>query len=306
MGTPRFAVPSLLALTGEHQVDAVFTRPDAVRGRGRTLTASPVKAEAEALGIPVLEPATLRDPAVLERLRSLTPDVIVVAAYGLILPPEVLAVPAGGVLNVHASLLPRWRGAAPIARAILAGDAETGVVIMRMEEGLDTGPYATVMRMPVDDADVAALTADLADAGAEALLQTVRLVEKGTVEWTVQDDSLATYADKMSAGDVAFHRETKVVDGWRRVRASSDSAPSTLRIEGARVRLLAAEPLETTETAGTPRAGSVTTGKRGVVLGMADGGLLVTSLVPEGRRTMEASAWARGARLVDDATWSPV
>ena len=119
---------------------------------------------------------------------------VVVAAYGLILPREVLSIAPHGVLNVHASLLPRWRGAAPVARAILAGDDETGVAIMRMEEGLDTGPYATVMRVPVADADLAALTGDLAEAGAEALLEAMRSVEAGTVEWTVQDAALATYA----------------------------------------------------------------------------------------------------------------
>jgi methionyl-tRNA formyltransferase len=302
MGTPEFAVSSLRALTAEHEVDAVFTRPDAVRGRGRALAPSAVKVEAEALGIPVYEPATMRDPAVHDQLRKLAPDVVVVAAYGLILPPEVLSVGSHGALNVHASLLPRWRGAAPIARAILAGDSETGVSIMRMEEGLDTGPYATVARLPIGDSDLAWLTAELADLGAEALLDTMRLVEAGTVEWIVQDDAAATYAGKMGPADVALDPALSVVDAWRRVRASSSSAPCALRVAGTRVRALAASMAPDASL----ESGRLSAGKHGVTLGLSDGALLITSLVPEGRNTMDASAWARGARLTDDATWGPV
>jgi methionyl-tRNA formyltransferase len=305
MGTPEFAVPSLRALTAEHQVDGVFTRPDAVRGRGRGLAPSRVKAEAEALGIPVLQPATLRDPAALEQLRALAPEAVVVAAYGLILPPDVLAVAPHGALNVHASLLPRWRGAAPIARAILAGDAETGVAIMRMEEGLDTGPFATVARVPVGEADLAELTAGLAAAGADALLETMRLLEAGSVVWTDQNDELATYADKTSAADVALDPTLTVVDAWRRVRASSSSAPSALRVAGTRLRALAARMTAPTAEGAEPLPGRFTSGKDGIALGMSDGALLVTSLVPEGRNAMDASAWARGARFADDMTWGP-
>ena len=141
MGTPSFAVPSLDALIGRHEVVAVYTRPDPLRGRGRHRMASAVKERALEAGIRVEQPGTLRDTGCVDVLRSFRPDVIVVAAYGVILPPDVIDLPSHGCLNVHASLLPRWRGAAPIQRAILAGDATTGVSIIRMEAGLDTGPW---------------------------------------------------------------------------------------------------------------------------------------------------------------------
>jgi len=151
MGTPAFAVPTLDALLGAHDVAAVYCRPDRASGRGRKVVASPMKEQALAAGVPVEQPATLRDPEAVATLSSYAPDVIVVAAYGLILPPEVLAVPQHGCLNVHGSLLPRWRGAAPVQRAILAGDEVTGVSIMQMEEGLDTGPWCLQVSVPVDE-----------------------------------------------------------------------------------------------------------------------------------------------------------
>ena len=202
MGTPSFAVPSLLALAKAHDVVAVYTRPDAVSGRGGRLSPSPVKQASAELGIEVFQPATLKDAAVVEELTRLQPDVIVVAAFGMILPQAILDIPALGCLNVHASVLPRWRGAAPIQRAILAGDPVAGVSIMRMEEGLDTGPYCQVATLKIEALTAGEVTERLADLGACVLLDALEDVGSGTCAWERQDDAQATYAPKIEKGDV--------------------------------------------------------------------------------------------------------
>ena len=187
MGTPKFAAAILEDLAQQHEVVAVYTRPDAVRGRGKRLEPSAVKAAAERLGLSVRTPRTLRDEAVQRELAALAPDVVCVAAYGAILPKAVLDLPRHGCLNVHASLLPRWRGAAPIERAILAGDEETGVCVMRMEEGLDTGAYCVCRTTSVAGKSAADLTEELADLGSHALLTALVRVERGVDAWTEQD-----------------------------------------------------------------------------------------------------------------------
>ena len=190
MGTPQFAVPSLQALNRTHGVVCAYTRPDAVSGRGRHTRPSPVAEMAASLGIEVRQPATLRDETVQAELATLAPDLLVVAAYGLILPQAVLDAARLGAVNVHASLLPRWRGAAPIQRAILSGDADVGVSIMCMEAGLDTGPYCLQRQLAADDLDAVALTGTLADLGASALLDALPAIEDRTAAWTAQDESL--------------------------------------------------------------------------------------------------------------------
>ena len=204
MGTPEFAVPSLESLAEVHEVVAAFTRPDAVSGRGGKTRPSPVAEAADLLGIPVFKPVSLRTSEVQEHLASLRPDVIVVAAYGLILPTGVLGIPPLGCVNVHGSLLPRWRGAAPVQRAILAGDERTGVSIMRMEEGLDTGPYCAVDSTSVDEKNSEELTAELAIMGAALLISSLAAMDSAECVWCAQDDSLATYADKITRADVTL------------------------------------------------------------------------------------------------------
>ena len=175
MGTPAFAADILEEVAQQQDVVAVYTRPDAISGRGNKLEPSPVKATALKLGLPVYTPPTLRTEAVQQELAAFEPDVIVVAAYGAILPKEVLDIPRLGCFNVHASLLPRWRGAAPIERALLAGDEEVGVCIMAMEEGLDTGDYCISRSIEVRNQSAEALTAELAELGAQALLVALAL-----------------------------------------------------------------------------------------------------------------------------------
>lgn len=298
MGTPGFAVPVLRALAGAHRVLAVYTRPDAASGRGSRLLPPPVKSVALELGLPVRQPATLRDPQVRAELAALRPDVVCVAAYGAILPPEVLAIPRHGCLNVHASLLPRWRGAAPIQRAILAGDATAGASIMRMEAGLDTGPWALQTRTPVGDATAAELTARLAELGASALLEVLSRLDD--VVWVTQDDADATYASKVTRADVALSPDLPAEDALRRVRASGASAPARLVVADRVLTVVAAS-----RATAPVRAGVVLATPQALLIGMADAALSLDVVRPAGRGDMPGAAWARGARLSADAIWQP-
>ena len=298
MGTPAFAVPSLDALLDAYEVVCVYTRPDVASGRGRRISASAVKRRALEAGVTVRQPPSLRDPAVVATVRDLAPDAIVVAAYGTILPRELLESPRFGCINVHASLLPRWRGAAPVERAILAGDELVGVSIMRMEEGVDTGPWCRQVSTPVNAKTAAELSAELARLGADALVGTLQCISAGGCVWVPQDDARATCAAKITASDVALHPRLKVLDAWRRVRASGERAPCRALIDGRRVTVLAAAP----SPRPVPSGRVLTDGS--LDLGLADGALRVTMLVPEGRRAVAAADWLNGARLAADACWS--
>lgn len=298
MGTPAFAVPSLNAVAGAHTVLAAFSRPDAPSGRGSRLVPPPVKSRALQLGIPVAQPTSLREPGVVEDLRQMAPDVICVAAYGMLLPPEVLGIPRFGCINVHASLLPRYRGAAPIERAILNGDEITGVSIMLMEEGLDTGPYARQVALPVGDLDTTGLSEQLAQAGAGALLDVLANVESGSVEWTPQDDNAATYAPKILREDIALEPSLRRIAALRRIRASSERATARVAVDGAEMVLLGASVSDVPLTSG---AASCT--KAGLLLGFADGALLVERTRPVGKSAMTGSAWVCGYRGEASATW---
>jgi methionyl-tRNA formyltransferase len=300
MGTPAFAVPSLDALAAVHTVITAFTRPDAPSGRGSRLVPPPVKSRALELGIPVAQPASLREADVVEQLRRLEPDVICVAAYGMLLPPDVLEIPRLGCINVHASLLPRYRGAAPIERAILNGDEVTGVSIMRMEEGLDTGPYARQVAVPVGELDSVGLSEQLARVGAEALLVVLADLESGSVMWTPQDDAAATFAAKILRQDVALAPSLAAVAALRRIRASSERVTARVAVDGVDMVLLGASlsnvPLP---------AGAASCTKAGLLLGFADGSLLIEKTRPVGKGAMTGSAWVCGYRGDADATWCP-
>lgn len=298
MGTPEFAVPSLRALVAHHDVVAVYSRPDAVSGRGRTLRPSPVTQAAQGLGIEVRQPATLKDPAEADALRALTPDIVVVAAFGMILPADILAIPPLGCINVHASLLPRWRGAAPIQRAILAGDEYAGVAIMRMEPGLDTGPYCASARVPVGDKNATDLGAELAELGANTLIEALDRIGNGTCEWIDQDESLVTYAEKISKADVALDPSLGAEEARSRVRASSAQAPARIALGGRGITILDATPSDMELAQG----GAACT-KHGLVLGFADGALEVRQVKPDGKGVMLGCDWARGARFDDTTNW---
>jgi methionyl-tRNA formyltransferase len=244
MGTPDFAVPTLSALVAAgHDVVAVYTQPPRPAGRGKTLSPSPVQLRAEALGLPVRYPASLKGAEAQEEFARFGADIAVVAAYGLILPRAVLDAPRLGCVNVHASLLPRWRGAAPIHRAILAGDVMTGVTIMGMEAGLDTGPMLATVETEVAGKTAGALTGELADLGAD-LLVTV-LGDPDSYPPVAQPDEGVTYAAKIDKAEARIDFMASAVQTERQVRAFAPTPGAFFEVAGDRVRILSAEPLIT-------------------------------------------------------------
>ena len=311
MGTPQLAATVLEELACHHQVVGVFTRPDAVRGRGKELVPSPVKALAQTLPeVPVFTPRTLRDPQVQQQLRDLNAQVFVVAAYGAILPAEVLDIPPLGCLNVHASLLPRWRGAAPIERAILAGDEELGVCIMRMEEGLDTGDYCVCRSVSAGERTAADLTDELANRGAQALLTALSHLEAGAAQWMVQDPEQVTYAHKIEKGELNLTPEDERVMAVRKVRASGEAHPSRAVLAGKGVTLLAVRACEEEDAAvqatvdqhGPVAPGSLRFAHKRLLLGVADGVLEVLECKPDGKKAMAAKDFAAGLQGVKKGT----
>lgn len=311
LGTPKLASDILVEIAQQHEVVCVYTRPDAVRGRGAKLEPSPVKAAAERLGIPVRTATSLRDAEEQAHLAELAPDAICVAAYGCILPREVLEIPRYGCLNVHASLLPRWRGAAPIERAILAGDEQTGVCIMRMEEGLDTGPYCVRRATEVEGKSAAELTDELANLGARALLTGLSVVEQGGAEWTFQDDAAATYAEKLAKDELYPDPAEPAAAMVRKVLASSEAHPARAVIAG-RSATVERVALPDDERAAALcdglEQGAVRFAAKRLFLGTGDGAVEVLSLKPDGKKSMDARAFAAGVQGIKagGCTWGRV
>lgn len=309
MGTPAFAATILEDLVQQHEVVAVYTRPDAVRGRGKKLEPSPVKQVALRYDLPVFTPRTLRDATVQQELAAFQPDVICVAAYGAILPKEVLDLPQYGCLNVHGSLLPRWRGAAPVERAILAGDEEAGVCIMRMEEGLDTGAYCVCRIAQVEHKNAEELMDELANLGSHALLTALVHVQNGVDDWTEQDESQVTYAEKIAKGELNLTPTDDAVTLVRKVRASGEAHPSHACIAGRPVTVLSLRNIEgdaqACELAADIEPAQVRfVGKR-LFLGAADGAVEVLEVKPNGKQAMDAKAFAAGIQGIKGAslTW---
>ena len=229
MGTPSFAVASLEALYAHHELCAVVTRPDAASKRGKALHPSPVKQRALELGFPeekIICTKSLRSDEIQTLLKSFNADLFVVAAYSAILPKELLEIPPYGCINVHASLLPRWRGAAPIQRAILAGDEYAGVCIMKMEEGLDTGDYCLCAQTKLADKSADELSEELGSLGAKALISALESLEAGSLNWVKQDESLVSYAEKLAKHECLLQPSLSAHKNALRVQASSDSAPA--------------------------------------------------------------------------------
>ncbi len=301
MGTPAFAVPTLaeLAKSPDHEVVAVFTRPDAKSGRGNKLRPTEIKVLAQEFGYDVFTPHTLRDPDVIDHIRSLEPDAIIVAAYGGILPAQVIEIPALGCLNVHGSLLPRWRGAAPIQRAILDGDDIAGVCIMQMEEGLDTGRYHTAGSVEVGSKTTDELTEQLAHIGAEGMLRALAQIEDGTYEWTDQDEELVTYADKVSKDETLLRPGLTSREFLRRVQASSRRAPSRCVVCGKTVTIIQAHPAEVV----IPQ-GEVLLEKKHIYLGLKGRAVELDVVKPESKKEMQAMQWISGLQGVQSREWN--
>lgn len=309
-GTPAFAATALeaIALAG-YTITVVLTRPDRPKGRGLKLEASPVKALASRLGSPVLQPPSLKAEGDRAVLAGHAPDVLVVAAYGLLLPRAVLDWPRRGCLNIHASLLPRWRGAAPIPRAIEAGDRRTGISIMRMDEGLDTGPVVESVATPIQDDDTAAtLTDRLATLGAEAIVRTLRRLDRdGRLEAVPQPAVGATYAAKISRDDAAIDWALDAATLDRRVRAY-EPAPGAHAVFGdAEVKIRAARPIARAASAAAGEVVACGIGGIDVACGERpeDGALRVVELQPAGGRRMTAAAYAAGRGIRPGARFGP-
>ncbi|WP_296260573.1 MULTISPECIES: methionyl-tRNA formyltransferase [unclassified Pseudomonas] len=281
-GTPEFAAEHLKALLDSpYEVIAVYTQPDRPAGRGQKLMPSPVKQLAQQHDIPVLQPPTLRAPEAQVELAALKPDLLVVVAYGLILPQRVLDIPRLGCINSHASLLPRWRGAAPIQRAVQAGDAESGVTVMRMEAGLDTGPMLLKVTTPITGEDTGGTLHDrLAELGPVAVVQAIAGLVQGTLVAQVQDDSLATYAHKLNKEEARIDWGRPADELERLVRAFNPWPICHSTLNGEALKVLAAQVAEGQGEPGTILSAS----KEGLVVACGQGALSLTRLqLPGGK-----------------------
>jgi methionyl-tRNA formyltransferase len=287
MGTPEFAVPTLDALVARrHEVVAVYSQPPRPAGRGKALRPSPVQQRAEALGIEVRTPLSLKDPDAQAAFAALDLDVAVVAAYGLILPRPILEAPRLGCLNVHASILPRWRGAAPIQRAILAGDSTTGVTIMQMEEGLDTGPMLAVMGTPVARKTAGELTEELARLGAEWMVEVLDQWDR--ISARPQAEERATYAPKVRKEETRLDFSRAAIEVERQVRAFNPAPGAWFEAGSERIKLLAAEPVE---ASGEP--GEVLPGD-GLVIACGERALAAAVVQRSGRGPISGPELLRG------------
>ena len=298
MGTPAFAVPSLAALSAAEDVTLVLCNPDRPAGRGRVMVSPPVKDEAARLGIPVFQPEKARHPDAVARIAAEAPDLVVVVAYGHILPKSVLDIPKTMCVNVHASILPEYRGAAPINWAVARGETETGITIMKMDEGMDTGPILHVRRMPIGEEDTAeSMFGKLAVLGAEALVEALGRLREGTLEETPQDGALATYAPmlKKEHGRIDWRRAAPEI---RDLVRGMTPWPSATAIHGGKpVKVLSsAVAAEGPGLAGEPGE-VVGAGRDGISVACGSGVLRLLAVQPEGGKVMDAWAYAQGRRL---------
>ena len=295
MGTPAFAVPSLRAVAAAgHDVVGVITQPDRPRGRGQKITPSPVKAAALELGLPVLQPTRLKDDALDAELRALRPDLGVVAAYGRLLPASLLALPRLGMINVHASLLPRWRGAAPIQRAILAGDEQTGITIMRVILELDAGPMLAALPTPIAPNETSVeLEQRLSLLGADLLVETVQALARGPVTETPQDAALATHASKVERGDghVAFTLSAETIHNA--IRGLHPWPLVWTVLNGKRTALLASDLLRE-ETSSAEPGTIVRVEPAGLIVATGQGAIRITRVQVEGRPPMPVRDYLNG------------
>ena len=292
MGSPDFSLPCLQALTKHYDVVGVVTQPERASGRGRELKSPPVKTLALELGLPVMQPEKLREPEAMQQLQAWAPDLIVVAAFGQILKKNVLDLPRYGCINVHASLLPRWRGAAPINAAILAGDEETGVTIMRMDIGLDTGPMLTKKSIRLTRDDTAgSVFQTLSQLGADLLIETLPHWIAGEIQPQAQDNALATYAPMMKKeeGKLDFTHDASELE--RRVRAFNPWPGAFMDFDGTILKVHRAHV----------GAGNVEAGKRLIVheqpaVGARSGHLILDEVQPAGKKPMSGKSFLTGAR----------
>lgn len=299
-GTPEFAAEALTTLiNSEHEVIAVYTQPDRPAGRGRKLKASPVKILAEKNAIPIYQPGSLNNTDEQQALRDLNPDVMIVAAYGLILPQAVLDIPKMGCLNIHASLLPRWRGAAPIQRAILAGDTETGITIMQMNAGLDTGDMLSTSTCPIEQNETGgSLHNKLATLGASSLLDTLNELQTGNISPVAQDATQATYAHKLEKQEAQLDWTQPADQLDRQIRAFNPWPVAFFIVNDQIVRVWHAEVINkqgSSDTGPDTIPGTVLRAdKKGIDIACGENSLRLLQLQPPGKKTMDAAAFLNG------------
>ena len=300
MGTPLFSVPSLRTLIDTQDVVGVVTQPDRPAGRGRELKPSPVKVAAESAGIPVYQPHSLRSEDAAVPLHEWQPDVIVVAAFGQILRPHVLELPPKGCVNVHASLLPRWRGASPIQHAILAGDEQTGITLMQMDKGMDTGAIYVQEATPISADDTSATLHDrLAELGAQMLRSFLDDIVNGRLQAKAQDDELATYAPmiKKEAGQIEWQESAAAID--RLIRAMTPWPGAYTEWDGQYLKILAARP-QPARSLGV-QTGTVALVDGELLVQTGEGALALDQVQPSGKKAQDAEAFVRGRPQFDGA-----
>jgi methionyl-tRNA formyltransferase len=306
MGTPEFAVPSLRVLLEEgYQVTAVVTQPDRPKGRKRVLTPTPVKVEAELHGIPVLQPEKLRQSDSVEALRALRPDLIVTAAYGQILPKSVLELPKHGCINIHASLLPKYRGGAPIHYAVMRGESETGVTIMYMAEGLDTGDMISKVTLPIEDTDTTGtLFEKLSISGAELLRRTLPDLLAGRIQAIPQKDEEAIYSPNIKREDewIDWSRPAAVI--FNQIRGLNPFPGAYTSWNGENMKVWSSKlpfsklPIDGNQSAVEPGT-VISSSVEGIKVATGDGTLMLTQIQPAGKKAMDAAQFLRGSQMAD-------
>ncbi|CAM4024728.1 MULTISPECIES: methionyl-tRNA formyltransferase [Pseudoalteromonas] len=291
-GTPDFAARHLQALIdSEHQIVGVYSQPDRPAGRGKKLKASEVKELALQHDLPVFQPASLKSDDALSELSSLNADIMIVVAYGLLLPKAILEAPRLGCLNVHGSILPRWRGAAPIQRAIWAGDEETGVTIMQMDEGLDTGDMLHISRCPIEATETSAsLYSKLAELGPKSLIDTITKLVNGEITPQVQDDEQANYAKKLSKEEANIDWAMDALQIERNIRAFTPWPVCFTQMGGNTVKIYQANVVEQQGTPGTV----LQSDKHGIVVACGTHALNITQLQPQGKKPMAITDFLNG------------
>lgn len=310
MGTPEFAATALSAIVKEHEVVAVVTQPDKPQGRNRKLVPTPVKVKAQEYGIPVYQPEKVRETSMVETLREYQPDAIVVAAYGQILPESILLIPPYGCINIHASLLPKYRGAAPIERAIIDGETITGVTTMYMEKGLDTGDMIDKVEVAITSEDTGASLHDkLAEAGADLILETLTKLEKHTATCTKQDDTKSCYASMLSKemGRMDFTKSAEELE--RLIRGLNPWPCAYTEIDGKNVKIYKANVVamddaykeqaqaKAEQTLTFAPGEIVEVAKKYFVIACGTGALQIKNLQPQGKKAMDTAAYLNGNPL---------
>jgi methionyl-tRNA formyltransferase len=293
MGTPDFAVLPLQALLkGEDQIVGVFTQPDRKTGRGMKFQPTPVKAAAQEAEIPVFQPLKMRDPEAVEQLKALKPDLVVVTAYGQILSEEVLAIPPQGCINIHASLLPRWRGAAPLQRALLAGDSESGISIMQMEKGLDTGPVLNMSLVPIGDNMTGGELHDaLAKDGANLLMDTIHDMKNGNSKPQIQPLEGITYASKLTRDDEKIHWNQTAKEIKNQIFALNPWPSASSQLGNKRIKIFTCK---LGEGQAKQPGEIIALHKDGPEVSCQDGTLILTEVQNPGKKRVAAADWLRG------------